>query len=109
MPLIKSAIKKVRSDKKKTSRNKSLYSSMRSAIKKARTDLTQENIAKAYSQIDKAVKTGIIKSNTAARAKSGLVANRQKGGKSPFSKSSSGKPQVKNNTQKKKITKKTTK
>ena len=47
---------------------------MRTAVKKANKDLTNEALTKdAIKKIDKAVKAGVIKKNTAARKKSRLM------------------------------------
>ena len=80
MPNIKSAKKRVKTDAKKKVANKNNASSMRTAIKKVRAEIKNENkeVAKAKfneanKKIDKAVKAGIIKKNTAARNKSKLM------------------------------------
>ena len=77
MPNIKSAKKRVKTDAKKKVANKNNASSMRTAIKKVRAEIKNENkevaTAKANKKIDKAVKAGIIKKNTAARNKSKLM------------------------------------
>lgn len=73
MPLTSSAIKKVRGDKKKTSMNKPVTSSMRNAVKRAQASPSAETIKAAYSAIDKALKKNIIKKNNAARQKSRLI------------------------------------
>lgn len=86
MPLIKSAIKKVRSDKKKTANNRPVASSMRNALKRAKSDPSNDKISKAYSAIDRAAKKGAIKANTAGRLKSRLVKGTKVSGKSPFGK-----------------------
>ena len=69
MPNIKSAKKRVKTDAKKKVANKNNASSMRTAIKKVKAEIKNENNKK----IDKAVKAGVIKKNTAARNKSKLM------------------------------------
>ena len=80
MPNIKSAKKRMRSSVNKTNANTLVNSSMRTAIKKVRAEIKNENkevatekFNEANKKIDKAVKAGIIKKNTAARNKSRLT------------------------------------
>lgn len=75
----KSAKKRIRQTIKRTARNRSLRSSMRTAIKKYRTLLDEgdakvasEAYPKAQKTIDKMVTKGILHRNTAARYKSRL-------------------------------------
>ena len=63
MPNIKSAKKRVKTDAKKKVANKNNASSMRATAK----------FNEANKKIDKAVKAGVIKKNTAARNKSKLM------------------------------------
>ncbi len=65
MPLIKSAKKKLRQDKKRTVANATYKKKYKVAMKKVTGSLT-----KVYSAIDKAAKKGIIHKNKAARLKS---------------------------------------
>jgi len=72
MPIIKSAIKKVRIDKKRTKKNVAYIVSYRNALKKLRKgegDL-KKLMSEAYSQIDKAVKRKVIHKNKGDRLKS---------------------------------------
>lgn len=73
MPLIKSAIKKLRRDNKRKLENRAVRVTVRKSIKEARISVSQEDVSKAFSLIDKAVKKGLIKKNTAARKKSQLA------------------------------------
>ncbi len=80
MPNIKSAKKRVKTDAKKRISNKEDISSMRTAIKKTRKDIknndvkqAENNMKDAVKKIDKALKAGIIKKNKAARDKSKLM------------------------------------
>ena len=75
----KSALKRIRQDLKKTARNRSLKSDVRTVIKKFRVILEKKDIKKAreaYPQvqknIDKAVTKGLIHKKTGARYKSRL-------------------------------------
>lgn len=69
VPIIKSAIKKVRKDKTRTARNKKRAMTLKYLIKKARVD---KNLPAAFSALDKAAKVHLIHPNKAARLKSRL-------------------------------------
>lgn len=73
MPNIKSAKKRVLVNKTKKENNIPKKSSMKTAIKKALTDTNEENVKAANKKIDKAVASGIIKKNKAAREKSRIA------------------------------------
>ncbi|MBI2599715.1 30S ribosomal protein S20 [Candidatus Daviesbacteria bacterium] len=73
MPLIKSAIKKVRKDKTRTARNKSREVILKKIIKKVRTSKSTKDLQAAYSALDKAAKVKLIHPNKAARLKSRLA------------------------------------
>lgn len=72
MPIIKSAIKKVRKDKKRTARNKVRENVLKSLIKKARSEKTPKALTAVFSALDKAVKVNLIHKNKANRLKSRL-------------------------------------
>lgn len=72
MPVIKSAKKKLRVDKKRESANKKAESLVELIIKKAKKKPTPKSIQEAFSLIDKAVKKNIFHKNKAARIKSRL-------------------------------------
>lgn len=72
MPIIKSAIKKVRKDKKRTKVNDLYVEAYKKTLKKIRlggSDV-KKLISLFYSQIDKAVKHHVIHKNKATRLKS---------------------------------------
>lgn len=73
MPNIKSVKKRVLTSEKKRVLNSELKGAMKTAIKKAKTTPEKENINVAVKKIDKAVKKGLIKKNTAARKKAKLM------------------------------------
>lgn len=80
MPNIKSAIKRVKISEKRTLRNASAKSALRTAIKKFEKALANQDMENAQSllrqatrSLDKAVTKGIIHKNTAARKKSRLM------------------------------------
>lgn len=72
MPLIKSAIKKVRKDKKRTQQNAISANLYKQAIKKLKkgTGDIKKLTNEAYSFIDKAVKRNIVHKNKGNRLKS---------------------------------------
>lgn len=72
MPLIKSAIKKVRKDKVRTARNRKREQGLKSLIKKSRISKSSKDLQAAFSALDKAAKVKLIHPNKAARLKSRL-------------------------------------
>ncbi|EKD64522.1 MAG: hypothetical protein ACD_50C00352G0002 [uncultured bacterium] len=72
MPVIKSAKKKLRQDRKRTALNKKFEDLFRKLIKQAEKNSTEANIRKAVVAIDKAAKKDIIHKNKASRLKSNL-------------------------------------
>ena len=72
MPIIKSAIKKVRKDKVRTARNKKREDTLKSLIKKVRSSKSAKDLKAAFSALDKAAKVKLIHKNKAARLKSRL-------------------------------------
>jgi len=80
MPIIKSAIKRVKQEKKKTVRNNETKSVMRTYIKKVFLSIKDNNVEEAqkhmqtaYKLIDTAAKKNVIHKNNAARKKSQLA------------------------------------
>jgi len=72
MPVIKSARKKLRQDKKRTALNKKLEDLFEKLAKQAKKSPTEKNVKMAISAVDKAAKKNIIHKNKAARLKSSL-------------------------------------
>jgi len=72
MPIIKSAIKKVRKDKLRTARNKKRETNLKALIKKARASKAAKDLTAAFSALDKAAKVHLIHPNKSARLKSRL-------------------------------------
>ena len=70
MANIKSAKKRVLVNETKRANNLPKKSVMKSSIKKAIVNSSEENAKEANKRIDKALKSGIITKNKAARAKS---------------------------------------
>lgn len=73
MPVIKSAIKKLRQDRKREKKNDALRSSLKLAVSKAKKTKSGKAVAQAVSIVDKAAKNKIIHTNKAARMKSSLT------------------------------------
>lgn len=73
MPLIKSAIKKLRQDKKRTLRNRGLKKRYKELTKKALSETADKSVRAAVSAIDKAAKRHVIHKNKAARLKSRVM------------------------------------
>ena len=80
MPIIKSAIERVKTNEKANARNSAALSKMRTAIKKFEKAKTAgaEDVEKLYreavSAVDRAHSKGLIKANKAARDKSRMAA-----------------------------------
>jgi small subunit ribosomal protein S20 len=72
MPIIQSAKKKMRKDKKRTAHNKLKKDAMKMVVKNMRRTPSKENFASVESILDKAVKTNFIHMNKASRLKSRL-------------------------------------
>lgn len=72
MPIIRSAIKKVRKDKTRTIRNQKRKDALKALIKKARATKNAKDIQTVFSALDKAAKVKLIHPNKAARLKSRL-------------------------------------
>ena len=80
MPIIKSAVKRMRQTAKRRDRNVGIKKDIKSAVKTFVATPSAETLSKAQSEIDKAVKKGLIKKNTAARRKASLSAAAKKAG-----------------------------
>jgi small subunit ribosomal protein S20 len=86
MPIIKSAKKRVKVARKATIRNSKTKRSLRTAVKAFHKALTGDSkeaattLSEAQSNLDKAVKKGIIHKNKAARQKSQLAAKAKAAG-----------------------------
>lgn len=73
MPVIKSAKKKLRQDKKATLERAKFEAQMKDAVKKAVAHVSEKTVREAVSLIDKAAKKHILHANKAARIKSRLA------------------------------------
>ena len=70
MANIKSAKKRILVNRTKREENLPIKSTMKTAVKKAITNPSEETVREATKRIDKALASGIIKKNKAARLKS---------------------------------------
>ncbi len=73
MPIIKSAKKRVRVASKATARNVKTKKGLRGALKAFHAKVTSSSHKSAQSNLDKAVKKGVISKNKASRRKSQLA------------------------------------
>lgn len=80
MPNIKSAIKRTKTNNERRAHNATIKSAMRTAIKQVEAsvanneaDKAKTALSEAAKRIDKAVKTGLVHKNAAARYKSRLA------------------------------------
>ena len=77
LPALKSAKKSLRKSRQRRLRNRSVLSTMRTAVKRVRqasdAQAGQSALADAISVIDRTVRKGVLQANTAARHKSRLT------------------------------------
>lgn len=99
MPIIKSAMKRVRQQEKRRSRNLATKRAIKRSSKTTLQAIAQEDIktartelAQAVSMIDKAIKRGTLHKNTGARRKSQLTRNYNAASKQPYGTDGSIKP-----------------
>ncbi len=113
MPIIKSAIKRMRQTEKRRARNVATKRSLRTALKAFVSTKSTEELRKAQSGIDTAVKKNLMSKNTAARKKAQLATQAKEAGVKPAAakKATAQKPAAKaaSTTAKKPAAKKTTK
>lgn len=82
MPNIQSAKKRMRQEEKRRAHNRTVKSTVRTAVTRARSAITtgadepqtEEAIRSAISELDSAVSKGVLHRNNAARRKSRLMA-----------------------------------
>lgn len=73
MPIIKSAIKRMKQTATRRARNVNLKQDIKDATKAFRAKPSSEALSKAQAQLDIAVKKNLLKTGTAARRKSQLA------------------------------------
>lgn len=86
MPIIKSAKKAARQAEKRTANNQQIKKDIKTALKTFKAEPTAENMSKAQSEYDKAVKKGLLKKNTASRRKASLAKIAKAAGVKPVAK-----------------------
>jgi ribosomal protein S20 len=109
MPIIKSAKKRVKTANKAAVRNSKTKRSLKSALKVFRKKPAAAAHSSAQSEVDKAVKKGIIHKNKAARVKKQLAAKSKAAGVKPAAstkKKAAAKPAAKKTVAKKAVVKK---
>ncbi len=112
MPIIKSAIKRVRQDKKRKAYNVGIKASLRAKFKLVRDELatgkvkSNTELIAAIKEIDIAVRKGVINKHTAARKKSRLTTAYNAISLKPYGTENPGKPGAKKLTTKKTAAKK---
>lgn len=73
MPIIKSAIKRVKQAENARKRNVATKRAIKAATKDFTIKPTAKSLAAAHSELDKALKKGLLKKNTVARRKAALA------------------------------------
>ncbi|MFZ1257999.1 MAG: 30S ribosomal protein S20 [Candidatus Saccharimonas sp.] len=73
MPIIKSAMKRMKQTAKRRERNIGIKRDIKTAVKALHAAPTAETMSAAQREIDTAVKKGLIKKATASRRKAGLA------------------------------------
>lgn len=83
MPIIKSAIKRMKQTAKRRERNVGIKRDIKSAVKAFIAKPTAAGLSAAQSELDTAVKKGLLKKATASRRKAGLVKIAKEAGVKP--------------------------
>lgn len=114
MPIIKSAIKRMRQTSKRRARNVSAKRDLKGAVKAFLAKPEAKTLSAAQSELDRMVKKNLLPKNTAARRKAQLArAAKEAGVKTDSAKKASPKTAVKTTAKKpaakKPVAKKTTK
>lgn len=106
MPLIKSAKKRVKTAKKAAVRNSKTKRSLKEALKVFKKSPSAKTHSAAQSNIDKAVKKGLVHKNKAARLKKQAAAKSKAAGVKPTKATAKAKPAAKKAAAKKPAAKK---
>ena len=80
MPIIKSAIKRMKQTAKRRERNVGIKRDIKGAVKAFLSKPSSQGLSAAQSEIDTAVKKGLIKKNTASRRKANLAKTAKEAG-----------------------------
>ena len=83
MPIIKSAIKRMRQTEKRRARNVNIKRGLRQALKAFMTSKSTTDLQRAQSELDTAVKKNIMNKNTASRKKAQLAKAAKEAGAKP--------------------------
>ena len=83
MPIIKSAIKRMKQTTKRRERNIGIKRDIKSAVKAFLAKPSAEGLSAAQSEIDTAVKKNLMKKNTASRRKANLAKAAKEAGVKP--------------------------
>ena len=86
MPLIKSAIKRMKQTAKRRERNLAIKRDVKLATKAFLANPSAESLSKAQSELDTAVKKGLLKKGTVSRRKAALVKVAKAAGVKPTAK-----------------------
>ena len=86
MPLIKSAIKRMKQTAKRRERNLAIKRDVKLATKAFLANPSAESLSKAQSELDTAVKKGLLKKGTVSRCKAALVKVAKAAGVKPTAK-----------------------
>ena len=114
MPVIKSAIKRVRQEKKRKAYNVGVKTAVKAKFKTVRDEVAtgkvkdSKDLIAAIKEIDTAVRKGVINKHTAARKKSRLAKAYNSVAAKPYGTENPGKPGTKKAVAKKPATKKAT-
>lgn len=73
MPILKSAIKKLKADRRRHLENLKISQAYKRALKQARLKPTLKSVGLAFSRLDRAAKKKVIAKNKASRLKSRLA------------------------------------
>lgn len=112
MPIIKSAIKRVRQEKKRKAYNTGVKTAVKAKFKAVRDEVAtgkvkdNKDLISALKEIDIAVRKGVISKHTAARKKSRLTKAYNAVATKPFGTENPGKPGAKKTVVKKPAAKK---
>ena len=77
MPLIKSAVKRMKQTAKRRQRNIGIKRDIKSATKEFMSNPSADTLSKAQSELDTAVKKGLLKKATVSRRKAALAKAQQ--------------------------------
>jgi ribosomal protein S20 len=95
VPIIKSAIKRVKQANVRRDRNVATKRAIKAALKAFEAKPTADSLSKVHSELDKALKKNLLHKNTVARRKSLLAGKAKAAGVKLAAKKSAAKPAAK--------------